>query len=123
VILAISFDGGRRIGIGRLFVPTMGGLELLISSVRSALVTLNSCLSQLERREPRREPSPEKLGPDSLVGRRRHRRCRRVKKKVKTIAALIRNPSKCTGAWTGTLTLDYSNGSDSLPLTASGTPA
>jgi len=103
VILSGSEDGISLNVSGRLFVPRRRGLELLFAAFPSAPVTLDSLAFYVHATRT-----------TTSKGKREHGH----RKTVKTQHSLITNPSSCTGSWTGTVTLSYSSGSESLPFSA-----
>lgn len=122
VILEITFDGADVSVPARLFVPAQGGLELLISSFPAAPVTLNALTLTLGATQTATRTVTHRVSRTITIGKGKHRHKHRirktVKRKVKVIDSLITNPPTCAGAWTGTVTMDYKNGPDTLPLTA-----
>jgi hypothetical protein len=128
VILIIAYGGYTLSVPGRLFAPPQGGLELLFSFNTSAPVILTGlAFSAGATRSTTQNVSKtvtKVVTKTITIGKGRHRHKHKVKRKVKrkvtkritTVESLFTNPSTCTGQWTGTLTLTYSSGPDTLPL-------
>ena len=120
-VVLIGSVGGTSINIsGRMFTPAQGGVEVLLSGFPSLPVTLNSFAFSLAASRSVSSTVTVTVFKKVLVGKGKHRHKKRVKRKVKktvsTVYSLITNPSSCSGAWTGTASLTYTTGSDSLPI-------
>jgi hypothetical protein len=127
VILSGSYAGTSLTVAGRLLVPAQGGLELLLSSFPSVPVTLESLVISAGASQSVTKTITKTVTRFVTRGKGRHKHRHKIKKKVKrkvtTVYALVTNPSTCTaGTWTGTATLTYASGTDSLPLSAACTP-
>jgi len=124
VILSGSLDGTKLSLSGRLFVPSQGGLELLLSGFPSEPVTLESLALTVDAVQTATQTVTETVIKIKIVttgkGKHKHRHKKKIRRKVeKTITttySLITNPPSCSGAWTGTVTLSYSTSADTLPL-------
>jgi hypothetical protein len=123
VVLDGSLDGTSLAVSGRVFVPTGGGLELLLSGFPPEPVNLTSLSITAAGTQTVSKTVTKTVTKIYYTGkgkhRRKHKRKHKVTKTTKTVFSVITNPSTCTaGMWTGTATLTYSSGQDVLPLSS-----
>jgi hypothetical protein len=116
VILSGSLDGINLTISGHLLVPAQGGLELLLSSFPSEPVTLDSLTLSARASHTKTVTKRVTETVTTGTGKNKHKHKKKVKKTIKTVYPLITNPSTCKGTWTGTATLTYASGTDSLPF-------
>ncbi|HWF73025.1 MAG TPA: hypothetical protein VG186_06760 [Solirubrobacteraceae bacterium] len=126
VILSGSLAGTTVAVSGRLFVPAGGGLELLLSGFPNVPVSLDSLAISVQGTHTVTTTTTKTVTKYVWKGKGKHRKKHKVKKKVKktvkTVYSVITNPSMCAGMWTGTATMNYSSGQNTVPLSATCTP-
>lgn len=126
VIIIGSVDGHTFPVAGRLFTPAGGGLEVLLSFETVPppynALPLSSISVTLGASQTVATHVTKTVTKTVYVGKGKHRRKRRVKRKVthtvRTVYSLITNPTHCTGTWTGMASLTFATGTDALPLIA-----
>jgi hypothetical protein len=110
VIISGSVGTSTLTTVGQLTALPNHQLELLFANFPSEQITLVSFALSVHASHT----VTKRVAKVVTTGAHKHK----VFKKVKTTYSLLTNPSKCTGAWTGSAILTYSTGTDTLPLSA-----
>jgi hypothetical protein len=118
-VFLIGKLGGAVVPLpGRVFVPSGGGLELLVSGFPQLPgVSLTSLTLQANKTAQTVTTSTTKR---ITTGHGKHKRTHTVRVPHHTTNSLLTNPPTCpsTGMWTGSLTATYSSGPATLPFSA-----
>jgi hypothetical protein len=111
-----TLDGISLPAAARLFVPSGGGLELLIAkfpSLSGALALVKPTITSISLTAKAIRTVTVKVSPTKKKhkGRKHHKKARRT-------YSLLTNPPTCTGAWTGTMSATFSAGPVQRPFSA-----